>query len=74
MLNHRPLAIVPLSDGSPAAQARHYRERAEELRTIAGDLCSHDCQVMLERLANSYEEMAGRAERRAAAAPQRSPV
>lgn len=66
MLHSRPLAIVPLSDGSPAAQARQYRDRAEELRVIAADLCSQECQSMLERLASSYEEMAIRAERRAA--------
>lgn len=71
MLHSRPLAIVPLSDGSPDMQARQYRHRAEELRTIAGDLCSQDCQHVLERLANSYDEMAERVERRAAGSPHR---
>ncbi|HEY3777626.1 MAG TPA: hypothetical protein VGL35_06175 [Rhizomicrobium sp.] len=74
MLNSRPLAIVPLSVGSPVAQARQYRHRAEELRAIAGDLCSQDCQAMLERLANSYDEMADRADRRAAGASARDAI
>ena len=58
----RPLAIAPFSKGSPSYRVKRYRERAEELRAIAEDLCHDECQNILLRLATSYDEMAVHAE------------
>ncbi|HSC19372.1 MAG TPA: hypothetical protein VLC74_10690 [Rhizomicrobium sp.] len=54
----RPLAIVPCDKGSSTYRVKRYRERAEELRTIAADLLSQECHDTLIRLANSYDQMA----------------
>jgi len=54
----RPIAIVPCGEGTVNYRARRYRERAEELRTIAADLVTQECHDTLLRLANSYELMA----------------
>lgn len=59
--NDRPYAIVPCEKGSSAYRVKRYRERAEELRTIADDLRHSDCQQTLLRLANSYDQMATQA-------------
>jgi hypothetical protein len=61
-MDTRPLAIVPFSKGSSTYRVKRYRERAEELRAIAEDLCHPECQQMLIRLATSYDEMAASAE------------
>ena len=39
-------------------KAKHYRERAEELRTIAQDRIDQDSQQTLLRMAREYEHMA----------------
>jgi hypothetical protein len=39
-------------------RARHYRYRAEELRTIAQDYISSDTMTTLARIARDYEDMA----------------
>lgn len=57
----RSYGIVPCDKGSSAYRVKRYRERAEELRTIADDLRHSDCQQTLLRLANSYEQMATQA-------------
>jgi hypothetical protein len=62
LADHRPYAIVPCDRGSPNYRVKRYRERAEELRTIADDLMHRECQDMLTRLANSYDAMADREE------------
>lgn len=62
-MDHRPYAIMPCDRGSAKYRVKRYRERAEELRTIADDLLHRECQQMLERLANTYEEMAAQEER-----------
>lgn len=54
----RPIAIVPCVQGSTSYRVKRYRERAEELRTIAADLLSQECHDTLMRLANSYDQMA----------------
>jgi hypothetical protein len=53
--------------GIPPEQRAHgYRERAEELRTIAQDFMDAETQRMLMTLAADYERMAQFAERRTA--------
>ena len=54
-------AILPCEKGSSAYRVKRYRERAEELRTIADDLLHDECQQTLLRLATSYEQMAAQA-------------
>ena len=44
-------------------RARHFRARAEELRTIAQDWVTHHATRTLTDLAAEYEEMAARLER-----------
>jgi hypothetical protein len=58
----RPLVISPFTKGSPSYRVKRYRERAEELRAIAEDLCHDECQNILRRLASSYDTMAIQAE------------
>lgn len=48
-----------------ADRARQYRDRAEELRTIAQDFIDAESQKMLVRLALNYEAMAESVERMA---------
>ena len=47
------------------AKIRGYRERAEELRTIAQDFSDSETQRLLTRLAADYERMAEHLERSA---------
>lgn len=44
--------------GDSAGRIRLYRERAEELRTIAEDLMVEENRRVLVRLSESYERMA----------------
>ena len=53
-----PYSIQPCARGSSAYRIKRYRERAEELRTIADDLLHGECQETLLRIASSYEDMA----------------
>jgi len=55
------IGILPCEKGSSAYRVKRYRERAEELRTIAEDLSQDECQQTLLRLAKSYEQMATQA-------------
>ena len=59
-LAHRPYGVVPCSKGTATYRVKRYRERAEELRTIADDLLHRECHQMMMRLANTYDEMAER--------------
>lgn len=61
-MNTAPFEIRPFDKGSTSYRVKRYRERAEELRAIAQDLKSDECQNMLVRLANSYEQMADQAD------------
>jgi hypothetical protein len=55
---NRPYAILPCQKGSTSYRVKRYKERAEELRTIAADLLSQECHDTLVRLATTYEQMA----------------
>ena len=57
----RSYVIAPCEKGSSTYRVKRYRERAEELRTIADDLRHSDCQQTLLRLASSYDQMATQA-------------
>jgi hypothetical protein len=54
----RPYAIVPCDKGSANYRVKRYKERAEELRTIASDLLTQECHDTLISLANAYDQMA----------------
>ncbi|HSC18250.1 MAG TPA: hypothetical protein VLC74_04985 [Rhizomicrobium sp.] len=58
MLESRSFAIAPCDKGSSNYRVKRYRERAEELRTIAEDVVSDDCHDTLIRLADTYDQMA----------------
>jgi hypothetical protein len=57
-MQFQPFAIAPYDKGSSTYRVKRYRERAEELRSIAEDLRTDDCRATLIRLADSYEQMA----------------
>jgi hypothetical protein len=52
------MAKVPIND------PKHWRERAEEARTVADELTDPDSKRAMLRIANDYEELARRAEKR----------
>jgi len=58
MMEFIPLAIAPCDKFSSNYRVKRYRERAEELRTIAEDLRTGDCHEMLIRLAETYDQLA----------------
>ncbi|TMJ87823.1 MAG: hypothetical protein E6G74_21820 [Alphaproteobacteria bacterium] len=55
------MAKVPIND------PKHWRDRAEEARTLADELTDPDAKRRMLRIADDYEELAKRAERRLAA-------
>jgi predicted Rossmann-fold nucleotide-binding protein len=55
------VAKVPINDPN------HWRERAEEARTVADELTDPDSKRRMLRIADDYEELARRAEKRLAA-------
>jgi hypothetical protein len=58
--------LRPVDPGEASANARNagrYRQRAEELRTIAGDWISDDARAALYKVARDYERMATTLER-----------
>jgi len=57
----RIVAKVPINDPN------HWRERAEEARTVADELTDPDSKRRMLRIADDYEELARRAEKRLAA-------
>lgn len=54
------MAKVPIND------PQHWRERAEEARTIADEMSDPDSRRRMLRIADDYEELAKRAEKRLA--------
>src|SRR5262249_4054843 len=54
----RPMAKVPIND------PKYWRERAEEARTVANEMTIPDAKRRTLRIADDYEELARRAERR----------
>jgi hypothetical protein len=52
------VAKVPIND------PKHWRERAEEARTVADQTQDPDARRKMLRIADDYEELARRAERR----------
>jgi len=55
------MAKVPIND------PKHWRDRAEEARTLADELTDPDAKRRMLRIGDDYEELAKRAERRLAA-------
>jgi len=58
-----PCTFTLFPKGTSAYRIKRYRERADQLRTIAHDLLLDDLQKRLMALANSYDDMAAAAER-----------
>ena len=52
------MAKVPIND------PKHWRERAEEARTVAEEISDPKSKRKMLRIADDYEELAKRAERR----------
>jgi hypothetical protein len=63
-----PYAIIPFSKGTSSYRIKRYMDRAEDLRTIASEICDPDCREILLGLATSYEHMAEADQCRATAA------
>ena len=55
------VATIPIND------PKHWRERAEEARTVADEITDPDSKRKMLRIADDYEKLAGRAEKRLAA-------
>ena len=51
------MVIAPIP-GKPSERARHFRHRAEELRTIAAEWIDIGTREMLGRVAKDYDRMA----------------
>ena len=56
-----PASAIPIND------PKHWRERAEETRTVAEEIADPDSKRKMLRIADDYEELARRAEKRLAA-------
>jgi len=52
------MAKIPIND------PKHWRDRAEEARAVADDLTDPDSKRRMLRIADDYEELARRAEKR----------
>ena len=62
-MDGQSFAIAPYDKGSSNYRVKRYRERAEELRSIAEDLKTDECHETLIRLAETYDQMAVQAGR-----------
>jgi hypothetical protein len=55
--------------------AKHWRDRAAEMRVLSCDMKDFEAQTLMLKLANDYDKLADRAEDRAARdAPRPSPI
>ena len=50
--------------------SRRWRDRADEMRTLASEISDPESRMIMLRLANDYESLARRAERLADELPQ----
>jgi hypothetical protein len=50
--------------------SRRWRDRADEMRTLASEISDPESRMIMLRLANDYESLARRAERLANELPQ----
>jgi hypothetical protein len=59
-------SVLPISDMAkiPINDPKHWRERAEKARAVAGEMTDRDAKRKMLRIAQDYEELARRAERR----------
>jgi hypothetical protein len=62
-MDERPCGVVPFTEGPITYRIKHYRERAELLRSIADELLGARDRRFLVKLAATYEEMAQHAAR-----------
>ena len=46
--------------------AKHWRDRAAEMRVLSGEMKDFEAQTLMLKLANDYDKLADRAEDRAA--------
>ena len=46
--------------------AKHWRDRAAEMRVLSGEMKDFDAQTLMLKLANDYDKLADRAQDRAA--------
>jgi hypothetical protein len=53
--------------------AKHWRDRAAEMRVLSGEMIGAEAQRMMLKLANDYDKLADRAEDRAACGKMRAP-
>jgi hypothetical protein len=45
--------------------AKHWRDRAAEMRVLSGEMKDFEAQTLMLKLANDYDKLADRAEERA---------
>jgi hypothetical protein len=65
-------ALCKRHDQSSINDPNHWRERAEEARTIADEITDKESKRQMLRIAQDYEELAKRAEKRLLAADKTS--
>ena len=49
---------------------QHWRDRAEEMRSLAAEMTNEQTQKSMLRIANDYDKLAQRAEERSSGSPQ----
>ena len=62
----RDEAAMPDTSASIATDPKHWRDRAEEARAMAVQMSDRETRNMMLDIAESYEKLANRAEKRAA--------
>jgi len=53
--------------------ARHWRDRAAQMRVLSCEMNDFEAQTLMHKLANDYDKLADRAEVRAVAGPSPTP-